>query len=75
MYLVVFSLMYTYTLLLQNLVSLGDEAVMPTEAELGRQEVCELSQRGKQFGGKQCNSFQCGIETECQEATKGPMGA
>lgn len=74
-YLEVFRLTYTDTLVLQDLVSLEGEALKPTEAELGRQEVCELSPKGQEFGGKQCNSFQCCTETKDQAAIKGQVGA
>lgn len=47
----------------------------PTEAELGRQEAYELSPKGQEFGGKQCNSFQCCTETKDQAATKGQVVA
>lgn len=75
MYLEVFRLMYTDTLVLQDLVSLWGEALKPIEAELGRQEVCELSPKGQEFRGKQCNSFQCCTETKDQAAIKGEVGA
>lgn len=75
-YLEVVRLMYTDTLVLQDLVSPGGgEALKPTEAELGRQEVCELSPKGQEFRGKQCNSFQCCTETKDQAAIKGEVGA
>lgn len=69
-YLEVFRLVQTDTVVLRDLVSLGNKAVKHTDAELGGEETGKLSPNGQQFGGKQCDSFRCCTEAKGQAATK-----